>query len=206
MGQSSRGVTVIHTPFIVAVFVCMLTFSFIAAPRTQALSLDPVLNTVTVVTKTVSGDDKEVKSSRSSSSQPQNSQRSGASTGTPVSPSPSSTSEAVVPASEEVIVAEPLQELPTIEEGAVVTPPVTPIRQIKAVSASVGGVGVQSGITPLQATEQGWKLFGIAWYWLGIIGATLWGGFIYMQRYYLNLSRSRLLPLLLRAGASQGEA
>jgi hypothetical protein len=204
MGQSSRGVTVIHTPFIVAVFVCMMTFSFIAAPRTQALSLDPVLNTITVVTKTVSGDAKEVKSSRASSSQPQNSQRSGASTATPVSPS--STSEAVVPASEEVIVAEPLQELPTIEEGAVVTPPATPIRPIKAVAASVGGAGVRSGIAPLQATEQGWKLFGVAWYWLGIIGATLWGGFMYMQRYYLNLSRSRLLPLLLRAGASQGEA
>jgi len=205
MGQFSRGVTVIHTPSIVAVFACMMIFSFIAAPRTQALSLDPVLNTVTVVTKTVSGDDKQVKSSRSSSSQPQNSQRAGASTATPVSP-PSSTSEAMVPATEEVIVAEPLQELPTIEEGTVGTPLATPIRPIKSVAASVGAVEVQSGIAPLQATEQGWKLFGVAWYWLGIIGATLWCGFIYMQRYYLNLSRSRLLPLLLRAGASQSEA
>lgn len=206
MGQSSRGATLIHTPAIMAIAGCIFTLSLLAAPGAQALSLDPVLDTVTVVTKTLTSNDKEVKSSRSSSTSSPSSQRSSAPAKTPVPTAAPSTSGSAVAPSEEVIVTEPLQQLPTIDDVSVATSPVTPVRPITAVTTSAEVLGGQPAATPLQATEQGWKLFGIAWYWLVGVGVSLWGSFVHMCRYYINRSHNRLIPLFLRTGAPSGDA
>jgi hypothetical protein len=205
MGQSSRGATLIHTPAIMAIAGCMFILSLLVAPSVQALSLDPVLDAVTVATKTLTRNDKEVKPSRSSSTSSPGNQQSAASAKTPVPTVAPSTSSSVAAPSEEVIVAEPLQQLPTIDDPSVGAPPITPVRPITAATVSAEAYGAQSATTPLQATEQGWTLFGIAWYWLVVGGASLWGGFMSMCRYYVNRSHNRLIPLLLRVGAVSGD-
>jgi len=204
MGQSKHDATSNYTPAILAVLGCILTLSLVSAPATHALSLDPALNTITAVAQTLTSTDKEVKSSRSSSTSSSSGQRAGSAAKTATSPVTPSTNETAAAPPEEVIVTEPLQQLPTIE-APIVASPVAPAHSAGAVAVSAEALGAQSSTTPLQATEQGWKVFGIVWYWPVIVGMSFWGGCTFIYRYYINLSRYRLIPLFLRAGNAFGD-
>lgn len=204
MRQSNHDATFNYAPAILAILGSILTLSFVGAPATQALSVDPALNTITAVAQTLTSTDKEVKSSRSSSTSSSSGQRAGSALKTTASPATPSTNDMVAAPSEEVIVTEPLQQLPTIEPP-IVASPIVLVHPAGAVAASAEAFGAQSLITPLQATEQGWKVFGIVWYWPVIVSMSFWGGCTYIYRYYINLSRYRLIPLFLRAGNAFGD-
>lgn len=208
MGQYSRNITFGHFPLIGALLSAAFVASFFTSYDANALSIDPVLDTVTSITQALKGEDKSAKKSNSPSSISKGGSNTPQSSKV-VSPTPSSSTGGSVaaPPDDEVIVTEPLQELPTIDTSEVVKPTLTSPTPIKATIASAEVLGAQSTTTsPLRVTEQGWEVFGVAWYWFAAVAASVWSGVIYLRNYYVGLSKYNLLPLLLRVGGSNMDA
>lgn len=175
MRQHSRGVTLVKLPLGMLVFVIVFTLSLISSNNANALTLDPMLDTINSLTKIVRTDDSTIaKNGQRSNNSENTSGSANAKNLSRQAPSQSSSLNTVDVPSGETFTAEPLSELPIIDASDMQQPTTiyTP-RPIKAIAAStvVHNAKATDIVSPLQATDQGWKIFGMAWYWWLIGGA-----------------------------------
>jgi hypothetical protein len=147
------------------VLSCAFMIPLLFSSNTHALTVDPVIDTVISVAKLTESENKSTADDRRGSS------RSNASTTqSPANKAPDTATQLPVPVqapSEAAIVAEPIEQLPTID--AIGMPPRTVYiyRPVSAVTVShaVLGTTATDTVAPLQASDHGWKFFGVAWYW-----------------------------------------
>lgn len=174
MGQRSRGRTRINVQMRALVFSCAALLVASTPSDLSALSLEPVVTTIVSVTQANKSKTTETKTEQQTT-------RGAKATDASATPAAQSASPGVA-AEQAPIVGEPLPELPVIETLAVRTPSVILARPASAVVISHPVVASVAGdsVAPLQPTHQGWKIFGIVWYWwlLGIVTGYFIGRFM----------------------------
>lgn len=149
------------------VLSCMLAASLVPAQSTQALSIDPVLDTVLSVvsrdrprhTEDASYSGTDTPSDTSSSAPSVNGKSSDK------LPQPAAQTATVEPAT----TIDPIEPLPLIDaqDMQLATIRMGETAPVITTPPAVLGVSTTSrGVMPLQATSQGWQFFGVAWYWL----------------------------------------
>jgi hypothetical protein len=192
MRRHSPGVTLNATQK----WVMILPFAFIlplfTAANSSALSLEPVVSDVISLLSpnrtTPESPRTDANPSAKNENKPPNAAKPESS---PVGSIQQSTTDITPP--EAPIIADPLAELPTIDvSSAQVAPrhvPVVAHRAATTVASGVLGVAVRQPMVPLQSSNQGWKLFGITWYWWVICAGSIY----YVSR---RLVGSKLRKLL----------
>jgi hypothetical protein len=196
MSRHSRGVTLIATRSWVLIFSFAFIFSFFASHNTYALSVDPVLDDVFSLLNRNQSDNAQKPDASTNVKDKNDKTSDSTSTNAPLKTDPqvpgdgSATPEAPV-------IAEPLMELPSIDTSETIAQPIRSTQPAHAIPASPGavlGIADNAVALPVQATSQGWKFFGVAWFWWFIAGAT--GYYIsrrLIARYRRKLSRQKLI-------------
>jgi hypothetical protein len=173
------------------VFVIVLTLSLISSKNANALTLDPVLNTINSITKIVRTDDANVaKNGQRSNNSENTSGSANTKNSSQQTPTQLPSLNTVDTPSGETFTAEPLSELPTIDASDMRQPTtIYTSRPIKAIAASttIHNAKATDIVSPLQATDQGWKVFGMAWYWWLIGGA----GVVFATRKVILVAMNR---------------
>ena len=102
----------------------------------------------------------------------------------------SSSDAAVLPVAEDM---QPLEPVAPIDMSDMKQPLVPFVYLASATREAVPAATVAQTTTavtpPIQATEEGWRLFGMAWYWWLLIG----GAIGYGTRYFMALRRQKFL-------------
>jgi hypothetical protein len=140
--------------------------SLLLSSASYALSLDPTLDTVTSLVISDTTDSKQTNDQHGGDKPPVNSR-------------PATTSSAAnsatatltnVPESTPAVVAEPLQPLPSIVVTDISPQNVRASHSVPslALSHTARPASANTAI-PLQASNHGWKLFGVVWYWWVLI-------------------------------------
>lgn len=165
---------------------CTILLSFAVSERTSAISVEPVITTVTSLTQLEKSKTTETKSEQKTAKSP-------AAANPVLSQNVAPTSD-TVPVEQPTIVSEPLPELPVVETPALYPTSIAAVRPVNVITISrpiVGSIATDSAdsITPLQATHQGWKIFGIVWYWWLFTG----GGVYYAVRFFRHRRRRQSL-------------
>jgi hypothetical protein len=165
---------------------CTILLSFAVSERTSALTVEPFITTITSLTQFEKSKTTETKSEQKTAKSPD-----------AANPAPS---QSVAPTGDTVleeqppIVSEPLPELPVVETPSLYPTSIAVVRPVNVITISrpiVGSIATDSvdSITPLQATHQGWKIFGIVWYWWLFTG----GGVYYTVRFFRHRRRRQSL-------------
>lgn len=171
MSRHSRGVTLIAARSWALIFSFAFIISFFASHNSSALAIDPRLDDVLSLVRRNQSDNAQ-KSDSDTTIKDKNGKASDS-----ASANPSQQTDPQVPgdgsaASETPIVAEPLKELPTIDTSETLAQPIRstqPARVATTSNAVLGAINTAS-VAPVQATSQGWKFFGVAWFWWLIVG------------------------------------
>lgn len=165
---------------------CAFAISLLAVDVTGALSVESVVKTVTSATKLNESEDSKANDS------PRGADKAGDNSRPVTVPSSDTATPVLAPTPQPAapVVVEPLEQLPSI--AVTETPPKTVIMYRPAASLAVSQRVVMGAsndtITPLQASDQGWKLFNIAWYWWALI-VTI-GYYLVRQSKYLHYRRT----------------
>jgi hypothetical protein len=90
----------------------------------------------------------------------------------------------------------PLEPLATIDSGEILRP-LVPLGQLASARGEstpkvMLASAASSPVLPIQASEDGWRLFGMAWYWWLLIGGALGYG----ARYFIVLRRQKYIAYI----------
>lgn len=165
MRRFDRGGTLNNAHVRVAVLSFVSVTSLLFSSNTHALTVEPIIDTIVSVAKVNEPENRAAADDRRGSSRSN------------VSPAQSSTSkdpdavtQSPLPAMtspDDTIVTEPIEQLPTIDTAEMPSQTVHIYRPASSltVSHAVIGATTTDAVTPLQASDHGWRFFGVAWYW-----------------------------------------
>ena len=204
MTKHMRGVHVAQVPkramLVMSVLIVPISLSLLFTQSANALPLgvDKLLDgAIPVVTQLLPGSNQPSQPSgnpSNASTTPAASQSQGAanqSSSPAVTPTvPASTTSAM---DNEVQTLEPIALIDTAD----MTQPFMPLGQLASMrgdpsSRTMLARTTANQVVPIQASEDGWRLFGMAWYWWLLIG----GGLGYGIRYFMVLHRQKYLAYI----------
>lgn len=166
LGQS-RTLLNVHTGIIV--LWCAFAISLLAVDATGAQSVESAVKTVISVTKLNESENATVNDTPRSADKAGDTSRSV--TVPSLNTAPAAPTPTLQPAPSTAVVIEPLEQLPSID---VAEPPARKVIMYQpavslAASPRVVLDASNAAVTPLQASDQGWKLFNVAWYWWALL-------------------------------------
>lgn len=164
MGQLGRGGALLNVREGTIVLLCAFTISLLSSGATSAIAVDPLLNTVTAVVRLNDSENSTTNDRRRGADRTDDNNSRAATS--PVTLNTATPAPIAAPESAPAVTAEPLEQLPSIDTIEI-QPRISGMYR-PAVSLAVSPVvlgATNDTIAPLQASNHGWKLFGIAWYW-----------------------------------------
>jgi hypothetical protein len=187
MGRFDLGGVLINVRTRAIVISCAFAVSLSLSSPTHALTVEPIVDTVMSVAKLNESEGKTTSDNKRETSK--------ANASSTTHPPANKAPDVILPSSstidatpEATIVAEPLDQLPSIDTSEM-QPKTLYMNHptlVSTASQSISIAATADSIALLQVSDHGWKLFGISWYWW-----LLTGGLFYYSIYYVRYRRPR---------------
>jgi hypothetical protein len=188
MGQLDCGGTLINVRTRAALTACAAAISLSLSTPTHALSVEPVVDTVLSVVKLHEPEGNAASDNKGEASR--------AATSTKIRSSPNKAPDAILQPSTTIeapaaapVIAAPLEQLPSIETTEMRLLSASAYRPAASLAVSPVVLGTTNDtVMPLQSSNHGWKLFGVAWYWWALI---ITAGYYLIRRLRIRQRRRR---------------